>query len=104
MGGLIVLAITFGLMWVLFILPQQRRVKAQQALVASLEVGQEVMTSSGIFGTITAIDDDVVRVQVAPALELRMARGAIAKRVDAGPAELDTPRELPEGESSGPPD
>ena len=42
----------------LLIRPQRNRQRAQQALVASLEVGDDVMTSGGIFGTIVDIDDD----------------------------------------------
>ena len=38
--------------------PQRNRQRAQQALVASLEVGDDVMTTGGIFGTIVEIDDD----------------------------------------------
>lgn len=81
MGALILLAVTFLLMWVLFILPQQRRLRAHQALVARLEVGDEVMATSGLFGTITAIDDDVVHLEVAPGTVVRLARGAVARRI-----------------------
>ena len=44
MGPFLLLAGTFLLMWVLFILPQQRRLRAHQAVVRSLQVGDEVMT------------------------------------------------------------
>ena len=81
MGALILLAVTFLLMWVLFILPQQRRLRAHQALVARLEVGDEVMTTSGIFGTIAELDDEVVHLEIAPATVVRVARGAVARRL-----------------------
>ncbi|MGZ8607306.1 MAG: preprotein translocase subunit YajC, partial [Actinomycetota bacterium] len=42
----------------LLIRPQRNRQRAQQVLLASLEVGDEVMTTGGIFGTIIEIDDD----------------------------------------------
>ncbi len=47
-----------GVFYFLLIRPQQRRVRAQQALVNAVEVGDEVMTTGGIFGTIVEIDDD----------------------------------------------
>lgn len=83
MGALIVIAVTFGLVWALFILPQQRRIREHQAVVASLEVGDEVMTTAGIYGTVVALDDQVVTLEVAPGTALRVARGAVGHRVTA---------------------
>jgi preprotein translocase subunit YajC len=83
MGQLIFFALLLVLMWVVLILPQQRRVRAHQSLVSSLDVGDEVMTTSGLYGTIIELDGDDVRLQVAPEVELRFARGAIAQRVSS---------------------
>jgi preprotein translocase subunit YajC len=67
----------------LLIRPQRNRQRQQQALVASLEVGDEVMTSGGIFGTIVDIDDDegVVTVEIAPGTRIRMLRQGISQRL-----------------------
>lgn len=81
MESLVILLGTFVLFWFLFIRPQQRRMREHQNLVASLEVGDEVVTSSGIFGTIRSIDGDTVRVEISPGTEVRMARQAITRRV-----------------------
>lgn len=81
MAGIVFLVLMFGLAWVVLILPQQRRVKAQQAVVAALQEGDEVMTTSGIFGTVMLLDGDVVHLQVADGVEVRIARGAIARRL-----------------------
>ena len=66
----------------LLIRPQRNRQRQQQALVASLEVGDEVMTNGGIFGTIIDIDDDegVVTVEIAPGTRVRMLRQGISQR------------------------
>ena len=82
MGPLIAIALMFLVFWVLIILPQQRRVRAHQALVRSIDVGDEVMTTSGLYGTIASLDEDEVMLEVAPGTTLRFARGAIAKKVD----------------------
>ena len=82
MGPIIVLAATLGLTWLLFILPQQRRIKAHRAVVASLQVGDEVMTTSGIYGTVTALDDESATLEIAPNTPVRFARGAVAQRFD----------------------
>ena len=66
----------------LLIRPQRNRQRAQQALVASLEVGDDVMTTGGIFGTIVEIDDDegTVTVEIAPGTRVRMLRQGISQR------------------------
>ncbi len=55
----------------LLIRPQRNRQKAQQALLSTLEVGDEVMTTGGIFGTI---------VEIAPGTRVRMLRAGVAQR------------------------
>ena len=66
----------------LLIRPQRNRQRAQQALVASLEVGDDIMTTGGIFGTIIEIDDDegTVTVEIAPGTRIRMLRAGISQR------------------------
>jgi preprotein translocase subunit YajC len=82
MQALIVLTLSFGLLWVLFLLPQKRQVRAHQQLVAELREGDEVVLSAGIYGRITALDADEARVEVAPGVELRVARQAVLRRLD----------------------
>jgi preprotein translocase subunit YajC len=81
MGPLLALLITFGLMWVLLILPQQRRMRQHQAVVASLEPGDEVVTAGGVYGTITSVDEETLAVEVAPGITLRILRSAVTQRV-----------------------
>ena len=80
--GIIFLPLMFLALWAIVILPQQRRMKAHRALVSVLEVGDEVMTTSGIIGTITAIDDEVLHLEVAQGVTLRIVRAAIAQRMN----------------------
>ncbi len=87
----IIIIILFVIAWVVLILPKQREVKRHNAFVESLSTGDEVMTGSGIYGTLVRIDDATVLLQVAPGVELKVARRAIASRVvepgiDAGSA------------------
>lgn len=72
-----------GVFYFLLIRPQQRRARAQQALVNSIDVGDEVMLTSGIFGSITEIDDDegTVTVEIAPGTQVRMVKSGIARRL-----------------------
>lgn len=68
-----------GVMYAVLILPQQRRVKEHRAYVQSLQVGDEVVTTSGLFGTVTSLDEDRARLRIAPDVEITMARMAIAR-------------------------
>jgi preprotein translocase subunit YajC len=72
-----------GAFFFLIVRPQRRQVAAHRALIASLAVGEEIVTSGGMLGTIAAIEDETVDVQVAPGVVVKVARGAIAQRVPA---------------------
>jgi len=87
MQALIVLAVTFVLLWVFFILPQQRRVRSHQQLVAGLEEGDEVVLTAGIHGRITELGAEDLMLEVAPGVALRVARQAVLRRVE--PVEPD---------------
>jgi preprotein translocase subunit YajC len=67
----------------LLIRPQSQRRRAQMQMQNELEVGDEVVTTAGIYGTITEIDDDygIVTLEVAPDTEVRFSRAAVAQRL-----------------------
>jgi preprotein translocase subunit YajC len=72
-----------GVLYFIMIRPQKRQRQAQQSLLSSLEVGDDVMTAGGIFGTIVDIDEDedVLTVEVAPGTQLRMIRAGISRKL-----------------------
>jgi preprotein translocase subunit YajC len=71
-----VIALAFFL---LIVRPQRRRLSAHRALVASLTVGDEVVTTGGIFGTIRDIHEDRLQLEVSPGVRITVARAAIAQ-------------------------
>lgn len=83
MEPLLGLLLPFGLMWLLLIRPQQRRMRQHQAVVASLEVGDEIVTAGGVYGVVTSVDDDMLGVEVAPTVTLRVLRSAVTQRLSA---------------------
>jgi preprotein translocase subunit YajC len=89
MAPLIVIAVTFLLLWVLILRPQQRRVRDHQMLVRALEEGDEVVLTAGIFGRITALGPEEMTLEVAPGVELQVARQAVLRRVEHAAAEPD---------------
>jgi preprotein translocase subunit YajC len=77
---IIIIALAFGAMWLM----SSRTRKQQRAagdFRANLEVGNEVMTGSGLFGTIVDIDGDTITLESTPGNESRWIRAAIAKIV-----------------------
>jgi preprotein translocase, YajC subunit len=78
---LILLGLVF---YVILIRPQQRRAKAQQALLRSIEVGDQVVTGGGMFGHVVAIDDDegIVTLEIAEGVEIQILRAGIGRRIE----------------------
>ncbi|HZT64878.1 MAG TPA: preprotein translocase subunit YajC [Acidimicrobiales bacterium] len=102
----IYLLVVFVFGWLLLVRPQQQRARRQRELIATLEVGAEVQTAGGIIGRIVGLDDEVVRIEVAPGVVISFVRGAIARVVEvtdtdttggAGDAPTDDPH--PEAEA-----
>ncbi len=81
-AGFLIIIIALGFLYFVLLRPQKRRQVDSQRMLESLEVGDEVVTAGGIFGTITALDEDEVRVEIAPQLQVRVARRAIGAVVN----------------------
>ena len=76
------------LFWLFLIRPQQRRARELAHMQSTLEVGDEVMLTSGVYGTVRGLDDEAAQVEIADGVTIRVARGAVGRVVDdATPAE-----------------
>ena len=78
MQFLIIMALMLGVMYVLMIRPQRQRQAQQQSMIDDAGVGDDVLTTGGIYGTITQIEGDDVVVELAPSLTVHMTRRGIA--------------------------
>ncbi len=78
MQFLIIMALMLGVMYVLMIRPQRQRQADQKSMIDSAGVGDDVLTSGGIYGTITQVEGDDVVVELAPNLSVHMTRRGIA--------------------------
>jgi preprotein translocase subunit YajC len=74
------LIIIFGIFYFLLIRPQQKKARELKAFLDSLKRGDEVITQGGIYGRIEKLTDDVVTLQVADKVSIRVARSQIAGR------------------------
>jgi len=99
--GLVVvyLVILVAAFFFLVVRPQRRQMASHRALVASLDVGDEIITTGGILGTIQTLEDDVVELQVAPGVVLRIARAAIARKVPADHEAIGDPDATDDGDA-----
>jgi preprotein translocase subunit YajC len=75
------LVLIMGAMWAFLILPNQRRAKAHRSMLAKLDVGDEVLTSAGIYGEIAEFDGDTVFLAVSDTIEIKITKASIAERV-----------------------
>ncbi|HEU5454587.1 MAG TPA: preprotein translocase subunit YajC [Nocardioides sp.] len=69
------------LFWFLIIRPASKRQRELSRMQGSLEIGEDVMLSSGIFGTLAALDGDNVHLVVADGVTIKVARAAVANVV-----------------------
>jgi preprotein translocase subunit YajC len=76
---LVMMVIVMGIFYVMLIMPQQRQRKKTQAMLAAIKNGDKVVTSSGIYGTVSGIDGDTVILKIADQVKIRILRSAIAQ-------------------------
>ena len=80
-GNVVFLGLLVGVFYFLLIRPQKRRVAQHRSLIDSVGVGDEVVTIGGMYGTVRAIDDEQVELEVTPGTAIRFTKAAIARRV-----------------------
>ena len=68
----------FVLMYVLLIMPTQRRQKKITQMLAALKNGDKIVTTGGIYGTIVGLEDDSIQLRVADQVKIKLARNAVA--------------------------
>jgi preprotein translocase subunit YajC len=96
---LIILLFGFALMWVLVVLPQRRRQSAHQRLLTGLRPGDYIVTAGGLYGTVTDLGEDDLGLEIAPDVEVRIAKRAIGAVIP--PEEIEDVEEVDEVAPSG---
>ena len=81
------LLLLFGVVYFLMIRPQQKRRREAQNMQSQLGPGDQIVTIGGLHGTIVSIDADVATLEVAPGVQVRFARQAIARTLPRQDAE-----------------
>ena len=86
-------------MYFLMIRPQRRKMRSQAALQSSIEVGDEVMTTSGVYGFVTLLEGDIAWLEIDDDVQIRIARQALQRKVDTSNGETAVPSD--DGSGSG---
>lgn len=77
-GAFVPLILMFAIFYFLLIRPQQKKAKMHKQMLASVKKGDKVVSSGGLHGVITGITDDVVTMEIAPKVRVKVSRGSIA--------------------------
>ncbi len=81
-GFFLYLALLAVVFYLLLIRPQQQRTKKHRELIQSLEKGDNVMTIGGIIGRIKSISDDIIKVEIADKIVIKLSKSAVSKKVE----------------------
>lgn len=77
-GAFLPLILMFGIFYFLLIRPQQKKAKAHKQLLGALKKGDRVVNSGGLHGLVTGITDDMVTMEIAPKVRVKVSRGSIS--------------------------
>ena len=91
LGLILPFAIMGVAMYFLLIRPQKRRQREQIALQQGIEVGDEIMTTSGVYGFVTSFEGDIAWIEIDDDVQIRIARQAIQRKVDTSKGETAVP-------------
>ena len=92
MQFLIIMVLMLGVMYVLMIRPQRQRQAQQQSMIDGASVGDDVLTTGGIYGTISEVEGDDIVVEIANGVTVHMTRRGIAAVLPPEPDEDETTR------------
>lgn len=96
-GFLLFMLLMLVVMYVLMIRPQRQRQRDQQRMVDGAGVGDDVLTTGGIYGTIVQAEGDDIVVEIADSLSVHMTRRGIAAVLPPEPEEEEEEEEEPAG-------
>jgi preprotein translocase subunit YajC len=93
--GFLFIIIAFAFLYFVMVRPQKRRQLETRRMLNDLKVGDEIITAGGMYGEVTRLGEDDVTVRIAPELEVRVARRAVAG-VTQAELEADTETDRPD--------
>lgn len=80
--SLIIFLPLIAIMYFLMIRPQQQRVRQQREMLAQLDIGDDVVTEAGIYGTVSDLDGDTVFLMIADGVEIKVSKASIGSIIE----------------------
>ncbi len=82
--GMLPLVIMFAIFYFLLIRPQQKKAKQHKEMLGAIKKGDRVISSGGLHGTITGLTEDIVTMEIAPKIRVKVSRGSISGLIPKG--------------------
>ena len=98
--GFIPLILMFVIFYFLLIRPQQKKNKELRIMIANLKKGDRVITTGGIHGQITAVEENAVTLEISDRVRVKLNRGNVASVVQSSSVSQSQKKALAEGEKS----
>lgn len=90
LAQLLPILLIIAVFYLLLIRPQQKRARQHRELVSSIENGDRIVTIGGLHGTVEAVDEDTVRLELIPGTTITLSKQAVSRRlVDADTGDID---------------
>jgi preprotein translocase subunit YajC len=77
-GSIFMMLLIVGVFYFLVFMPARRRQKKHQEMIDALKTGDRVVTTGGIFGTVTAVEDHKIQLRIASEVKIDVAKSAVA--------------------------
>lgn len=90
-AGFLLIIVAFAFLYFVLIRPQKKRQLQARQMLETIAVGSEVLTAGGIYGRVTAVQDDDVMIEIAPNVEVKVARRAIGAVIPPADPEAEEP-------------
>ena len=78
LGQFLPLILIFGIMYMLLIRPQQKKMKEHKAMIGALRRGDQVVTQGGLIGKVSKVKEGEVEVEIADGVKVRVVQSTIA--------------------------
>ena len=75
----LMMGLIFVIFYFLLIRPQQKQAKQQREMIAALKKGDKIISTGGMYGTITGLKDDVVTMEIAQKVRVKITRASVSR-------------------------
>jgi len=88
-GGFLILILILGAAWLLIVVPARRRRQSHSAMQDTVDIGDEIITAGGLHGFVREIEDETLRIEIAPDVVVTLDRRAVAAVAREVEVEID---------------